>query len=130
MPAIANRCQPRSTAILRDLNALPFEALTHLMPRIEALRLRKHPQVLSARETWLLKRVQSGLPAGLRHEQERLSNDRDAGALSASDRKRLNALVAQIDAQQARHVGWLIELAALRKTPVATLVKRLGLPRR
>ncbi|MFN0080144.1 MAG: hypothetical protein ACKVY0_27075 [Prosthecobacter sp.] len=130
MLAIAKRCQPTSSAILRDLEALPFETLNHLMPQIEALRLRKHPLVLSARETWLMKRVQSGLPAALRQEHELLLNRRDAGALTASDRKRLNALVAEMDVHQARHLEWLIELAALRKTSVATLVKRLGLPGR
>ena len=130
MPAIVHRRPSSSTEILRELQALPFETLNHLMPRIDALRLRKHPQVLPARETWLLKRVQSGLPATLRQEHERMASRRDAGTLTATDRKRLNALAAEIDAHQARHLEWLMELAALRKTSVAALVKRLGLPGR
>ncbi len=130
MLTIAKRRHPTSAAILRDLEALPFDALNHLIPRIDALRLRKHPQVLSSRETWLLKRVQTGLPAALRQEHERLMNRRDEGTLAASDRKRLNALVAEIDAHQAKHLEWLIELAALRKISVSVLVKRLGLPGR
>jgi len=130
MPAIAHRRPASSADILRDLQSLPFETLNLLMPRIEALRLRKHPQVLPARATWLLKRVQSGLPVTLRHEYERLVARRDAGTLTAIDRKRLHALASDIDAHQAKHLEWLMELAALRKTSVATLVKQLGLPGR
>lgn len=130
MPVIAKRRPTASAAILRELGALPFEALDQLMPRIEALRLSKHPQVLGARETWLLKHVQTGLPAAFRREHEQLLARRDEGTLSTADRKRLVSLTNEIDAHQARYLGWLMELAALRRVSVGTLVKRLGLPGR
>lgn len=118
----------RASTILLELEALPFAALNKLMPKIEALRLAKHPQVLSARETWLLKKLQSGLPARLRSEHERLNNQRDAGKLTAADRKRAVALAAEIDAHQSQHLQWLMELAGLRRMTVRTLAKKLGLP--
>lgn len=115
-------------AILHELEAMPFEVLNKLMPKIEALRLAKHPNVLSPRETWLLKKVQTGLPARLRREHDRLAARCDAGELTAADRKRAVALTAEMDAHQARHLEWMMELAALRRTTVRNLAKKLGLP--
>ena len=131
MPGVAEApVKASSSKILRELEALSFDALDKLMPKIEALRLKKHPQVLSSRETWLMNKVQSGPPARLVAEHRTLMERRDAGCLSAADRRRLPALVAQWDAHQAQHVQWLVELAALRKTTVPSLTRQLGLPKR
>ena len=99
--------QSSASTILHELEAMPFEVLNKLMPKIEALRLAKHPNVLSPRETWLLKKVQAGLPARLRSEHDWLAARYDAGELTAADRKRAVALTAEIDAHQAWRTGWI-----------------------
>jgi hypothetical protein len=99
------------------------------MPKIEALRLRKHPGVLPSREASLLKQVQRGLPARLRNELASLNARKDNGSLTSEDRKRLSSLVSEIDSHQARHVQALIALATIRRTTVPALARQLGLPR-
>ena len=130
MPATVAPPRSSPSKILRDLEALSFDALDKLMPKIDALRLKKHPKVLSPRETWLLTKIQAGPPLKLTDEYNALIARRDAGELSAADRKKMPLLVAQLDASQTQHLQWLIELAALRKTTVPRLTQQLGLPKR
>jgi len=129
MPAVSTRPTTLPSRLLRELASLPWESLDRLMPKIEALRLRKHPSVLPSREASLLKQVQRGLPARLRNELASLSARKDSGSLTSEDRKRLSGLASEIDSHQARHVQALIALAAIRRTTVPALARQLGLPR-
>ncbi len=129
MPAVSTRPTTLPSRLLRELASLPWESLDRLMPKIEALRLRKHPSVLPSREASLLKQVQRGLPARLRNELASLNARKDNGSLTSEDRKRLSSLVSEIDSHQARHVQALIALATIRRTTVPALARQLGLPR-
>ena len=129
MPASTTRSASVPARLLRDLAGLSLEALDSLVPKIQALRLRKHPQVLPSREAALLKRIQRGLPARLRQEQEAINARKDEGALTPADMKRIPLLVAEIDVWQTRHMESLIALATLRRTSPRTLARQLGLPR-
>ena len=113
--------------LLRDLNALPFAELDKLVPRILALRVRKHPAVLSRTESKLIKLISAGPPARLVREYDGLIARRERQRLSAVEQNELERLVAEFDAYHLQYVAWLTELAALRQTSVAALVRSLGL---
>lgn len=129
MPASTTQSSSVPARLLRELAGLSLEALDTLIPKIQALRLRKHPQVLPSREAALLKRVQRGLPARLRQEHAAINARKDDGSLTPADMKRIPLLVAEIDACQARHMEALIALAAMRRTTPRELARQMGLPR-
>ena len=113
--------------LLRELEALPFAELDKLVPRILALRVSKHPGVLSRAESKLVKMLSAGPPARLVREYDRLIARRERQRLSVADQKKLERLVAEFDAYHLQHVAWLTELAAIRQTSVVAVARELGL---
>ena len=113
--------------LLRELESLPFAELDKLVPRILVLRARKHPAALSRPESQLVKKLSAGPPVRLVREYDRLIARRDRLGLSSSEKRQLERLVAEFDAYHLQHVAWLTELAAIRQTNVAEVVRWLGL---
>ena len=113
--------------LLRQLAALPYAELDKLVPRILTLRVQKHPAVLSRAESRLLKKISAAPPAKLVREYDRLIAKRELKGLVPAEQKQLERLVAEFDAYHLRHVCGLTELAAIRQTSVAAVVRSLGL---
>ena len=113
--------------LLRELEALPFAELDKLVPRILVMRARKHPGVLSQPESQLVKKLSAGPSARLVSKYDRLIAARDRKGLSTMEQKKLERLAAEFDAYHLQHVAWLTELAAIRQTNVAEVVRWLGL---
>lgn len=93
--------------LLREPDALPFSELDKLVPRILALRVRKHPAVLLRTESKLIKLISAGSPARLVREYDRLIARREQQRLSVVEQNELERLVAEFDAYHLQHVAWL-----------------------
>ena len=129
MPATAAAPRPSASRILSDLEALPFAKLERLMPRIAALRLKKHPQVMSKREEWLQRRIESGLPHALWTGYAQLVEKRRVRRLTTREQQRIEKLAEKIESYNAGWLRWAVELAGIRRMSLDHLVRSLGISR-
>ena len=127
MSATATRRQPN--LILHDLEALPFAALNRLLPQIVALRQKKHPLVMPAREAWLKKRIEAGLPVSVWEAYTRLIEKRRSTKLSTREQRRVEALTERMETFNVQWLTWAKELADLRRVPLDRLLRSLNLSR-
>jgi hypothetical protein len=103
--------------------------LDRLVPKIIALRVRKHPLVVSRREEWLLKKIEAGVSSKWSEDYRQLIEKRRATRLTAGDRRRLEKLTAQLDQFQLQWLKWATELATIRGVTLPNLLKGLKLQR-
>jgi hypothetical protein len=82
---------------------------------------------MSQVEADLLLKINEGLPAPRRQRYSELIARRQAETLTDSEYDELLQLTQQVEAYQTRRVGYLAELAQLRKVPLATLADSLGI---
>ncbi len=82
---------------------------------------------LPGSESELLQRINEGLPAETWRQYHALIAMRDAGTLTADDRKLLVGLIDKIEIAHARRMGYLVELANLRGTTLDELMDSLGI---
>jgi len=127
MPALATR--PSSRRIMQELESLPFSSLEKLVPKIMALRLKKHPQVMSKREEWLQKRLEAGVPTSMTASYAQLTEKRRAKGLTQREQRKVEDLVEKLEAFNAEWMTWACELAELRRVPVNRLLKELSIQR-
>ena len=127
MPAVASR--PNPAHIMQELESLPFSSLDKLVPKIIALRLMKHPQVMSKREGWLQKRVEAGAPRAMTAAFAQLIEKRRTSGLAERERRRVEELVERMEAFNVKWLGWARELAEIRRTSVEQLLKSLSIAR-
>src|SRR6266702_2270731 len=113
--------------VLADLAALSNAQLERLMPQVFALRAQRGRDILSARETKLLQRINRGLPLHLQAELDRLVEKRRAGTLTGEEVRRLHNLAEKAELFDARRLRCLVELSGLRKTTLEKLMRSLGL---
>ena len=127
MSATATHRQPNH--ILHDLEALPFAALNRLLPQIVALRQKKHPLVMPARESWLQKRIEAGLPLSVWETYTQLIEKRRSTDLSTREQRRVEALTERMENFNVQWLTWAKELADLRRVPLDRLLRSLNLSR-
>lgn len=114
---------------MQELESLPFSSLEKLVPKIMALRLKKHPQVMSKREGWLQKRLEAGVPTTLLASYAQLTEKRRAMGLTEREQRKVEDLVEKLEAFNAEWMTWACELADLRRVPVNRLLKELSIQR-
>ena len=129
MSATASATNRRPERILHELEALPFAALDRLLPRIMALRLKKHPRVMSPREEWHQKRIEAGLPKTVWAAYARLIAKRRAKDLTAREQLRVAGLVEKMETFNVQWLTWARELADVRRVPLDRLLRSLNLSR-
>lgn len=94
----------------------------------EALSLRKPPRTtLSAQETKLIKQINRGLPVELRKRCSQLAGRQKKGILTATEHEELLKLTHEAENRDADRAAALVELAKLRRLPVRTLMKQMGI---
>ena len=127
MPAVATRSSP--ARILQELEALPFASLNKLVPRIMALRLKKHPEVMSKREGWLQRKLELGASTTMTSAYAELIEKRRIHGLTPGEQRRVEALVEKMEAFNVEWLEWAIELAQIRRVTVEQLLKSLSIQR-
>jgi hypothetical protein len=128
MPTAANK-QARSTGQLIEAVAkLSWEEFQEFMRRVTSAQP-PPPEAprLSRRETALLLKINEGPPPEWHRTYMRLIEKRRAGRLAPAEEKQLLKLTDKMERYDVARMGWLTELAALRKMPLRALIKSLGL---
>jgi hypothetical protein len=95
----------------------------------EALRLRKKPRpaTLSTTETRLIKQINRGLPMDLWKRHAQLTQRRNKGILTEAEHQELLQITHEAESQDGDRAAALLELASLRRLPVRTVMKQMGI---
>ena len=117
-------------SVLHEIEKLPDSQIDLVLRRLLLLRARRIPRSASARERVLLANVARGAPPKLLQEYRVLIVKRRAAGLGATEQARLITVSDELEAFNVRWLRWLSELARIRNTTVAKLVRKLELPAR
>ena len=94
-----------------------------------ALKLRNRPKeaTLSARETKLIERINRGLPPSVVKRTAQLTRRRSKEILTAMEHDELLDLTRLAESRDADRAAALVELSKLRRIPLRTLMKQMGI---
>ncbi len=128
MPTAANKNGMSTSQLLRAVAQLSVDDFHEFMSQAAVLQPAP-PEAprLSRRETSLLQKINAGPPPEWQRSYTRLLEKRRAGRLFADEEKQLLKWVDKMERYDVKRMEWLAELAALRKLPLRTLIKSLGL---
>ena len=109
--------------VVKEMAPKDFDAFIE-----EALSLRR-PQraTLSAQETKLIRQINRGLPLELRRRCAQLTGRLRKGNLTSEEHKELLRLTHEAESRGADRAAALVALANLRRLPVRTLMKQMGI---
>ena len=103
------------------------EEFDAFIERAVSLRVQSKPSSLSPEETELIKRINRGLPAELSKRAARLTQRRKKGILTADEHHELLELTHAAETRDADRAAALLELAKLRRVPLRSLMKQMGI---
>lgn len=92
-----------------------------------ALRAKRVAPVLPQKESDLLEKIYTKLPAAIQERYDLLTEKRRAGTISAEEYGELLELVHISEHYNVERLKCIVELAALRKVTVEQLMEQLGL---
>ena len=94
-----------------------------------ALSLRAKPvtTTLSPEATKLVRRINRGLPDGVRQRYARLVGRRKKGTLTADEHQELLHLTHEVETRDADRAAAIVKLAKLRSIPVRSLIEQMGI---
>jgi hypothetical protein len=127
MPTIQVEANFTRTDLLRAAQLLPADELRAFVGDILGLQAQLQAPRLPARESELMLQVNQGLPAALEARCRELILKRRNHTLSEEERRELVGLTEQVEQLQARRAAVLAELAQLRHTTLAQLMRDLGI---
>jgi hypothetical protein len=99
----------------------------HRMVLTLELQEQHHPPRLSRTETVLLQQIELGLSQETWQRYHELIDKRRAEALSRAEQQELISLSDRLEIANARRMGYLAELARLRRIPLPSLMDELGI---
>lgn len=91
------------------------------------LRAKRVAPVLPQKETDLLEKIYTKLPAATQERYDLLTEKRRAGTISAEEYGELLELVRVTEHYNVERLKLIVELAALRKVTIEQLMEQLGL---
>lgn len=112
--------------LLQAVEQLSRPELEEFVPRVVAVRAKRQAPILSKTESTLLSQINQGLPADVQARYDYLIARREEEALSPDEYAELLRLTQQMEALQARRVGYLAELAQIRNISLTQLIDDLG----
>ena len=127
MPVIQLEANLTAAQLLRAARQLPAAELSEFARAVNSLRPAPKTPRLSPRETELLLKINEALPADLRKKSDKLYRKWQRGAASELEYEELLKLNQQVEAANAKRIGYLAELAQLQQKPLRLLMKELGL---
>jgi hypothetical protein len=116
-----------SEALLKAVAQLNGADLERFVADVIALRARRTSDCLPKEETELLSLINEGIPADIREPYAELKEKRRREILTPDEHKELLHFTALVERLQMRRVENLIELARIRETTLAALMKDLGI---
>lgn len=95
----------------------------------KALKVRQatRPATLSSEETALIRRINRALPSTMNNRYAHLISRRKKGRLTEPEHEELLHLTHEAESIDADRAAALLELAKLRRLPVRTLMKQMGI---
>ena len=127
MPVIQLEAQLSSAQLLQAVELMPSEELDEFVERILLLHAQRSATHLKHTESELLLQINRGIPPERRERYEALLAKRQAEALNAEEYAELLRLTGQIEQLDASRLIALAELARLRQTSLAELMRTLGI---
>jgi uncharacterized membrane protein YheB (UPF0754 family) len=128
MPTIQVQAQLSSDDLLHAVEQLGPPELEQFVQQVLALKAQRQTPCLSRAETELLGQINRGLPADLRERYAELIGKRQAQTLTADEQAELLRHTDQVEMLEAQRAQALVELAQLRRQPLAALLQDLGIP--
>ncbi|MFM9946611.1 MAG: hypothetical protein ACKV1O_01605 [Saprospiraceae bacterium] len=113
--------------ILTGVANLEIEELDKFVDKLLALRAKRVAPNLSKEETFVLKKINRGLPSDRKKRLIVLEAKRSAGTLNVEDQQELLAIIDELEQLNVERVHYLGELALMRGIPVRELMKQLGI---
>lgn len=131
MPTVQVQAQLSSDDLLYAVEQLNTTDLQQFIDRVLLLRAERVAPHLSKNESELLLKINEGLPEELWRRSDMLNKRRRAGKLTPEEHAELIALNDKFEEYNVRRIGYLVELAQLRRTTLDEVIKSLGIgPRR
>jgi hypothetical protein len=127
MPLDLAKPKVTPTRILEDMARLNARQLETVIEQASLLRLQKRRRLMPARESDLLRTINSGLSPEKSTRLEQLEQKLREERLTPRERRRLLRLTDELERLAAKRLQALIELAALRRTSVPKLMNEMGL---
>ncbi len=127
MPTIQVEANVTGRDLLKAAEQLDSDELRKFVEDVLALRAGRQAPRLSARETELLLKINEGLPEAMRTRLSELTTKRRAQILTPEEHAELLRLTGEVEGREAERAAALAELAQLRKTLLAELMKALGI---
>ena len=125
MPVVQLNAELSFDQLIDAVTQLPqteFEEFLQTIYRIHPLH---EEHRLSAGESELLHNINQGIPAAMQRKYDELIEKRDARTLTSEEYEELLQLTDQVELLDAKRVEYLLELARLRKQPLALLMNEL-----
>ncbi|HEX6386985.1 MAG TPA: hypothetical protein VF177_20165 [Anaerolineae bacterium] len=113
--------------LLQAIEQLETDELAELVTELLNLRARRYAPVLSHQETELFQRINQWLTAEEQQRRARLQQELEDETLTAVEHQELIQLNDKAEWLNAQRVEALAQLAALRQTTLAQLMRSLGL---
>ncbi|NJL27925.1 MAG: STAS/SEC14 domain-containing protein [Thermoanaerobaculia bacterium] len=127
MSVIRVEAQLTPGQLLEAVAQLPRSELKRFAEKVLALVPRQDRGRLSRTESSLLKKINQGVPEDLQARFDALVAKRQIGDLAAAEHDELLSLTEQLEALDAKRVGYLAELARYRRTSLPDLMTELGI---
>jgi hypothetical protein len=127
MPVVQLNAELSLDQLVNAVTQLPqteFEEFLHTINRIHPLH---EEHRLSPRESELLLKINQGIPPDMQRRYDELIEKRDARTLTSAEYEELLQLTDQVELLDAKRIEYLLELARLRKQPLAMLMNELGM---
>ena len=113
--------------ILEDMARLSARRLETVIEQASLLRLQKRRRLMPARESDLLRTINSDLSPEKNASLEQLEQKLREERINPREHRRLLRLTDELERLAAKRLQALIELAALRRTSVPKLMNEMGL---
>lgn len=127
MSVIRVEAQLTPGQLLEAVAQMPKAELERFAQRVLALLPRQSSSRLSRTESTLLKKINQAIPADLQARFDGLVAKRRADTLSNGEYEELLRLTQQVEALDAKRIGYLAELAQARRTSLLDVMSELGI---
>ena len=127
MATIQLNAQVSSDELLRAASQLDSSELNILADRILTLRAQRRVSNLTLAETDLLLKINLGLSNETWKRYNYLKDRLHGETISAAEHSELLNLIDDVEKDNAKRLGYLVELAGLRGTTLDSLMRSLGI---
>ncbi|MEW5872317.1 MAG: STAS/SEC14 domain-containing protein [Chloroflexota bacterium] len=128
MSTVRVEAQVSSDDLLKAVEQLTLPELERFVSEVVALQAQRKAPSLPQAESELLQKINQGLPDDVRTRFQELEAKRQSEALNDTEYAELLRLTDIVENIQAQRVGYLSQLARIRKISLSELMKTLGLP--